>query len=79
MNVNGLLEKLVAGDDYDIERSVPGVPAGVTLEQGWFTIKKHEDDDDAFIQKSITPTGAHHFPTDGVGHVEAHAAPALFL
>lgn len=50
------LANLVIGDDYDVERSVEGVPDDDTLASGWLTIKEPsaESDSDAIIQKQIS-------------------------
>lgn len=46
------------GDDFDIERTVTGIPAGATLTKAWFMAKasRSDADDAAVISKEITTT-----------------------
>lgn len=46
----------VAGDDLTISRIVNAIPAGITIAEAWFTVKRSFADTDlqAIIQKHIT-------------------------
>lgn len=49
--------RITAGDTFSVVRSV-SAPEGATIDQAWLTIKERptDSDDDAVIQKVITPT-----------------------
>jgi hypothetical protein len=67
MAVTGVtITNAVAGDDFDITRTVTNIPAGQTLAQAWLTIKTTPSASDtlAVVQKIITTT-----PTAGQGHI----------
>ncbi len=51
------LRDAVIGNSYQIERTVSNVPAGETVDEAWFTLKRRTTDADmnAAIQKHITP------------------------
>ena len=54
------------GDDFDIERPVTGIPAGVTLTKAWLMVKASERDADAAAVISKTITAA---SVAGTGHI----------
>jgi hypothetical protein len=53
---NQLLRGFVAGDDFDVERTITGIPAGRTLTKAWLTVKRLAADVDgsALLQLVIT-------------------------
>lgn len=54
---NGTLDGLVRGDDYDVIRTVTGVPVGTSLTDAWLTVKlKTDDADPGLFQKKISTT-----------------------
>ena len=64
-NFTGVITGFAAGDDLDITRSVPGVPATQTLTKAWLTLKTNVADvDPGLLQKAIT-SGA----VGGVGQI----------
>lgn len=55
----------VLGNDLDVIRSIPNVPAGQTLTKAWLTVKAKETDaDPGLIQKAITAAAV-----PGVGQI----------
>lgn len=53
--LTGIITGIVAGDDLDVIRSVPGVPATQTLTKAWLTLKTNVGDaDPGLLQKAIT-------------------------
>lgn len=73
---NGLSDGsgLVRGDAFPLYRVVPGVPSGVTVTEGWLTVKDDVDDNDASatFQKNITISD-----NPGQGHVEEDGADGV--
>jgi hypothetical protein len=54
-NFTGLLTGFASGDDLDVTRTVPSVPATQTLTKAWLTIKtKVSDADPGLLQKAVT-------------------------
>lgn len=53
---NTVIDDIVAGDDYFIERIISGLPVGVSVVEAWLTVKANLTDLDsaALIQKNIT-------------------------
>ena len=41
------LDDVVAGNDYQVTRTITLVPSTAVLDQAWFTVKEHPDDADA--------------------------------
>ncbi len=60
------IDDVVAGDAYELTRTITLVPSGTTLADGWFTVKEHPDDSDAeaIIDKQINTVN-----DDAVGHI----------
>lgn len=62
------------GDDYDVERTVAGLPAGQTITRAWLTVKTVATDPDvnAVVQLEITTTAtaAGQITDDGAGDQE---------
>jgi hypothetical protein len=53
------------GTDFNVERTVTDVPAGLTLARAWFTLKNSPADaDPGVLQKVITPSA-----NPGVGQI----------
>jgi len=57
-NFVGEIKGIVAGDDFDVVRTITNLPLGVTLTDAWFTVKAVVTDSDAnaLVKKRITPT-----------------------
>lgn len=54
-NFTGLITGFAAGDDLDVTRTVPLVPATQTLTKAWLTLKTNVSDvDPGLLQKVIT-------------------------
>lgn len=70
-NLKSVIEDIVSGDDYNIQRTVGSIPTSQTVVKAWLAIKKHYDDPDtptAVIFKEIT---ASYVP--GVGQITDNA------
>lgn len=54
---NASIAGICAGNDLDVNRTVPGIPATQTLAKAWLTFKTSVTDADAaaLLQKVITP------------------------
>lgn len=64
-NLSGIITGYVAGDDIDVTRTVPGIPATQTLSLAWMTFKTNVTDaDPGLLQKAITPSAS-----AGVGQI----------
>lgn len=64
-NFTGIITGIAAGDDLDIVRSVPGVPATQTITKAWLTLKTSVTDaDPGLLQKAITSVAS-----GGVGQI----------
>src|SRR5262245_33476024 len=75
MAVTGILiTNPVSGDDFDIKRTVNGLPTGQVLAKAWFTAKVQASDPDisAIVQKSITTTA-----TAGQGQITDDGADTI--
>jgi len=81
-----VIEDLVQGDDFEINRNISKVPVGQLLVLAWLTIKEfpvEEADAEAIIQKAITTTNnpgtgqvTDADAGDGVGSVRFDLVPA---
>jgi hypothetical protein len=77
------IDDFAVGDDFDITRTITGIPDGQTIQKAWLMIKERSEDDDAdaIITKTITAgtttpgtitdTGA-----DGTGEIRFHILTA---
>lgn len=68
--------RLTVGDDYDVVRTITGVPDGATVDEGKLTIKKSEfdADEDAVIRKTVTTS----ISADGVITIDSVGTSVLF-
>lgn len=69
-NLSARIKDIVEGDSLAIRRTIDrtasGLATGVTISNGWMTVKKDQDDaDPGLFQKAITTTD-----TPGVGQIE---------
>jgi len=72
----------VAGDQFGVQRSVPGIPTGRSLTKAWLTIKvKPSDADPGVLQKVITTaaSGAGQITQDGSPGQGAGTGTILFV
>ena len=59
------ISDLVAGDDYEITRTITGLPSGYALNKAWLTVKASAvDADPGIFQKAITTSNV-----DGTGQI----------
>lgn len=86
-DLNEIITNFAVGDDFDVERTITGVPSSATLVQAWLTVKNRITDADAqavfqvsiasaYVAGSgqITDTGA-----DGTGEVRFEVTKANSL
>jgi hypothetical protein len=63
-NYTESITDFMAGDAFEIERTLTGIPTGQSITKAWLTIKAEQSDadDDAIVQKIITAVDS---ATDG--------------
>lgn len=64
-NLSASITDLVAGDTYEVVRTITGLPSGYALDKAWMTVKASAvDADPGVFQKAITTSNV-----DGTGQI----------